>query len=704
MTAVLVSCASAPEERQRTFYVSLSGNDAWSGTVAEPNAGGSDGPLATLERARETLRAAPKDMPRRIVVRGGDYHVSKSFELGPEDSGEEQSPVVWQAAPGEKVRLCGGPTLTADAFSPATDPATLGRLDPGVRGHVMQANLTELGIPIPEGYPDKFHGAPPGAELFFNGKAMTQARWPDDGWATVARIIESGSNPREGDTGGKPGVFEYAGDRPNRWNVEEGVWLLGYWCFDWYEEAIRVKSIDREKRLITFVGPHLYSLKQGNPSPRRFCAINLLEELDHPGEYYLDRKKGILYFLPPAGLAGARVTLSTLDSPVILLKDASNVAIRGFAVEACKGNAIEIRGGAGNRIEACEISNTRQLAVYIDGGAGHRVDSCDIHDTGTGGIRLGGGDRRTLTPSGHLAINNHIWDFSRLQLTYACAIYLDGVGNRAAHNLLHDSPHMAAAIGGNDHVFEYNVIHRVCTETDDCGAIYKGRNPSCRGNVIRHNFWYDIGRPLGHGNAAIYFDDGDGGDLVFGNVFFRCGEPGRGSFGTVFSHGGHDIRAENNVFVECKRALGSAPWNDEVWKTAVNGGLDCFWNKRLLEEVDITKPPYTTSYPEIVGFMDPQPGQARISRAKLNLIVMCGEASGGNWRSEPGDNWETNDDPGFIDAAKGDFRLKPDSEVFKRLPGFQPIPFEKIGLYACDLRPAPPVEEWKLDPPKPIKP
>ena len=168
---------------------------------------------------------------------------------------------------------------------------------------------------------------------------------------------------------------------------------------------------------------------------------------------------------------------------------------------------------------------------------------------------------------------------------------------------------MAVGISGNDHVFEYNIVRDVCTASDDAAALYKGRNPSCRGNVIRYNFWRDIGSPMGHGTAAVYFDDGDGGDTVFGNVFFRCGHPGRGSFGTVFSHGGHDNTAENNIFIECQRALGSAPWDDKRWKEAVDGGQGCEWQTRLLKEVDITQPPYTTRYPNLVGFMNPQPGQ-----------------------------------------------------------------------------------------------
>ena len=291
-------------------------------------------------------------------------------------------------------------------------------------------------------------------------------------------------------------------------------------------------------------------------------------------------------------------------------EDASHITLRGFVVESGLDNGIEVTDGTGCEIVACEVRNLRRLGIRVTGGTRHRVVSCDIHHTGQGGLVLGGGDRKTLTPAGHEAVNNHIWRFSEHQLTSAYGLSFEGVGNRAAHNLIHDAPHQAVFVGGNDHVFEFNEVHHVCTETDDCGALYKGRNPSCRGNLIRFNYWHDIGSPMGHGNAAVYFDDGDGGDTVFGNVFVRCGEPGKGSFGTVFSHGGHDNRAENNIFVDCKRALGSAPWDDARWRDALKGGQDCFFIEKLRQEVDITKPPYTTHYPELVGLPGPTGGRS----------------------------------------------------------------------------------------------
>ncbi len=672
MTALLVGFQAA---RGIDFYVAPGGNDTHPGTEAKP--------FATLEQARDAVRklkqAEPLAEPATIFVKSGNYRSTKRLALDGRDSGTPTAPVTWQATGDQAVRLSGGPTLPPHAFQPVTEEVALQRLDVSARGRVLQIDLRAMGIQYQGSYPDAFRGAPAVPELFFNDQRLALARWPNEGWATIAKIIDSGAVPRAGDKSNRPGVFVYDGERPARWDVAAGVWLRGYWCFDWYEETIRVKAIDREQRQITLARPSLYGLRQGNPSPRRYFALNLLEELDRPGEFYIDYGSGRLYLWPPSKMAGARIVLSTLNAPLVVIRDATDICFRGFVVEAGLGDGIEVRGGRGIRIDSCEVRNLRKRGISIAGGSGHRIVGCNIHDTGTGGVSLIGGDRRTLTPAGHQALDNHIWRFSQHQLTYASGMTLGGVGNRAAHNRICDAPHMAVSIQGNDHVFELNVIHDVCTASDDAGALYKGRNPSCRGNVIRHNFWRDVGSPMGHGTAAVYFDDGDGGDVVFGNIFLRCGHPGRGSFGTVFSHGGHDNVAENNIFIDCQRALGSAPWNDRRWKQAVDGGAGCLWHERLLEEVDITKPPYTTRYPELVGFMNPQPGQVRVNRAKNNVLVRCDQTSSGNWKYAPEQIWVTDADPGFVDAAGGNYQLRPDSAVFQHLPGFLPIPFDEMG-------------------------
>lgn len=687
------------------FYVATNGNDTWSGRLAEPSQDKTNGPFRTVEKAREALRkqnTSSLGQGKKILVRGGFYTFQQSFLLTDQDSGTPGHPVVIQAYPGESVIFGGGPTIPAEAFTQITNTGVLSRLDPLAREHVLQVDLRALGINRLGRFPPKNDGGPAVSELFFNAQRMTLARWPNEGWTTIAKIIASGSDY----SGNEAGIFEYAGDRPARWNLEEGIWLHGFWAFDWNAEILQVKSIDLAKHQIGLVTKAVYSIKQGNPTPRRYYAFNLLEELDRAGEYYIDRNAGLLYFWPPAPLTNSTVMLSVLQAPVISIKNAANLVMRGFTLEATIGNGMEVHNSTNVSIQACEVRNSSGIGIVVEGGASNTVEACDVHDTGKGGISLAGGDRKTLTPGAHAAINNHIWRFACLKLTYSDGLRIGGVGNRAAHNLIHDAPHQAIGLSGNDHILEYNIVHHVCMETDDCGAFYKGRNPSCRGNIIRYNFWHHIGNPMGHGNAAIYFDDGDGGESVIGNVFFQCGDPGKGSFGSVFSHGGHDNLAENNIFIECKRALGSSPWPDDLWRSVVkrNGNEGWNWGNKLLEEVNITQPPYTTRYPELVGFMDPQPGQLRVNRARNNLLVMCGQVSSGKWQYETTDIWVTDTDPGFVNAAKGDFRLKLNSDVFTKLPGFKPVPFAKMGLYENELRPHFSPEEWTYGELKPLPP
>jgi len=668
MASVLTSAAS--------LHVAPDGDDAHPGSA--------DAPFASLERARDAVRALKEraEWPPggvTVWIHEGVYPRSSSFGLVDADSGTEEAPVVYRAATGEMAALVvGGVEIPASAFEAVTDAAAIDRIDAAARAHVVFAGLDALGVRECGAFPDAFREPPALPELFYNNTRMTLARWPNGDWAEVKRIVESGPAPWRRHASDQPGTIEYDGDRPARWLRAPAVWLHGYWCFDWCAETIRIKAIDPDARHISFVQAHCYGLGSGNPGPRRFYATNLLEELDQPGEYYLDSKSSRLYFWPPGPLDDATIVLSTLADPVITVNDACFVTLQGLTVAACAGNGIEIHAGRACQIAACHVFNTGHNGIVVDGGRDHTVVACDIHDTGTAGLRLSGGDRKTLTPSGHQALNNHLFRVSRRQRTHANHVHLAGVGIRLAHNLIHHAPHQAIGLAGNDHVIEFNEIHHTGMETDDCGACYMGRNPSERGSVLRYNFWHHIGSTRAHGSCAVYFDDGAGGQTVFGNVFHRAAG---GHFGAVFSHGGHDNTVNNNVFVECKLALGHAPWNDQRWRDYLDADL---WQNNLLKEVDITKPPYTDRYSGLEGFMEFD-GQPRHNHAARNVVVDCDAFVRGNWTLT--DNWITDDAPGFVDAAAMNFQLREDAPAFKRVPGFEPIPFDKIGLYTDDLRP-----------------
>ena len=279
------------------YYVAPEGDDASPGTV--------DAPFASLDRARDAvLRLKARDgLPVggvRIWLRGGTYGLDRSFVLGPADGGRSDAPVVYQAYPGEEAHLMGGSKVPSSSFAPVVDPEILVRLDAAAHGHVLQADLASLGIDdFGSDWPDRFKGYAGWMELFFDGAPMTLARWPNEGYAKVEGIVEPGSRPRYDEKPDRPGTFTYGGARPERWSTAPRVYLNGYWYFKWYDESLRVATIDAETRQITFAAPHRYGL--GIPGDRALCggasggyyyAFNLLEELDAPGEYYVDRDTG----------------------------------------------------------------------------------------------------------------------------------------------------------------------------------------------------------------------------------------------------------------------------------------------------------------------------------------------------------------------------------------------------------------------------
>src|SRR4051794_29505064 len=108
-----MSTAGSAAAADADVYVSPSGNDAWSGKLADPDAGKTDGPLATLDAARLAVRKlrqadAKRDRPITVVVRPGTYALTKPVVFTAEDSGTEKSPVVYAAEPKAEPVFSGG--------------------------------------------------------------------------------------------------------------------------------------------------------------------------------------------------------------------------------------------------------------------------------------------------------------------------------------------------------------------------------------------------------------------------------------------------------------------------------------------------------------------------------------------------------------------------------------------------------------------
>lgn len=710
MAEVSAQQETAADSPVHAVYVSPDGSDTWSGRIKEPAADGQDGPVRTLVRARDIARQLPRDKAVMIYLRGGTYFMDAPLVLSAEDAGTEAAPVVWQNYPGETIILTAG--LELSGWQDAGDG-------------VLEAAVSVL---PPANAP---------LQLFWNGRRLDPARWPDrdkgqlpGGWAIVAGRDEHAPKTS----------FHYAGDRPRRWASYEGIQVSIWPHYNWWHTIAPVAELDPETRTVRLASETPYGIEPG----RRFYFLNVPEELNTPGEWYLDRKRSVIRLIPPDPMDKARVVLP-IGGSLVSLENTRHVSLLGLILEAATGDAVVLSDCESVLVGRCVIRNTGGIGVKVSGGRQCVVTGCDIEDTGLAGISLEGGDRATLTPGGHQVVNNLIRRTGQIRRTYQSAVQGKGVAHRIAHNYIRDLPHIAIWLNGNDHVVEYNDIGRVCRESADAGAFYMGRNWTERGVVLRCNRIHDVAGFGLSGEAGpgawryetpyqawgVYLDDCTSGVLVQGNIIYRvplCG---------VMIGGGRDNVVDNNVIFGCIPALHiDARWDSYCWDLM----------QERFNEVKADQPPYSERYPELAtiltedprtparnrftsnvvwynrddyrGLSTTKPGSAEAVVYNLapfdpatcvferNLIRAPGEPkilrsdygksgeqiiSWSEWQQAGFDQGSQTDDPLFVDAVRDLFELKPDSPALKL--GFEPVPWERIGLYRDVLRaswPAPP--------------
>ncbi len=663
-----------------TLHVATTGDDAGSGTAEKP--------FRTLERARDEIRVRRKNGAINgavvVLIHGGRYGIERTFTLTAEDSGTPAGPVVYRAADTTATPVFTG-GIQLKGFVPVTDAEILKRLPEEARGKVMQLDLKSAGVarvpPVRLGGYASGHGfhSHPAAELFCNAQAMPIARWPNEGFARIADV--KGQTRVTGYLGGgfKEGNLIYEGDRPLRWKDDPDIVLYGYWFWNWADSYERVAALDTDLRQFTLAAPYpQYGFRKGQP----YYALNLLSEIDQPGEWYIDRRAMRLYFYPPTDPAKADIQLSVASFAFVDVAAASNVRLEGITWEHGSVDAVHIVDASQFVLAGCTIRHFAGNGVVMRGGTGNGILSCDIHSMGRGGVTVAGGDRKTLTPAGHFVENCHIHDLARIDHTYSPAIGLSGVGSRIAHNFLHDIRSSAINLGGNDHLVEYNEICRVVLESDDQGAVDMFGNPTYRGNTFRYNYfhhignWRDPGKAPECGQAGIRLDDAISGTLIQGNLFRRCAA-GKLGFGGVQIHGGKDNILDNNVFIDCAAAVSFSPWDAKHWKE---------FTAKFLTRQDFDAALYTSRYPAVANLDQ----DLNINHLWRNLVVRCGETLR---RNKNGARLAGNqvvaaaDD--FADAGRGVLRLSPSSAILQNT-AFHPVPIDAIGLYADRLRPDPP--------------
>jgi hypothetical protein len=646
-----VSCTFG--EKGSNLYVSTDGNDNNSGTK--------EAPFYSLEKTWDMVRLIRKENPGKAVtvyIKGGIYHMENPLILTSEDSGTENAPVVYKAVDGEEPVFTGSRELKNWKLS--DNPEKLEFNPAEVRDKIYVADVKAAGISDFGDHTET--GKRP--ELFCNGELQTLARWPNEGFVNAGLAKGKTELPKDyrGKQGRKEGVFEYLDNRQNRWASEKDVRLGGYWYWDWSDEFQQVEKVDTGSKTFYLSEPfHTYGYRDS----LRYFGLNLLCEIDRPGEWYLDRTDGLLYWYPPADVDPnqAKVTLSVFNDPFIVeMKNCSHFTLQGLAFQESRGSAVLIQDGENCLVSDCRIERFGEDGIHIEEGTGHGVSGCLLRTFGCGGISVRGGDRKNLVPANHFVENTVVENFSLFKRTYEPAVYVNGCGIRISNNRFRYSSSSAMRLNGNDITVEYNEISHVVNESDDQGGVDMYYDPSFRGVVIRYNRWSDIRGGTLHGAAGVRLDDMISGVTVFGNIFERCGAL---HFGGVQIHGGKDNLIENNLFYDCFAAVSFTPYGEKRWFENLDFPVI---KKKIYEDVDIRSDLYQSRYPELKNIRE----NIDVNTVKNNLLVDC---ENDYLRSSEKQVFENNTSVGTNGKTLEMFCSPEILEDY----GLQPIPIREIG-------------------------
>lgn len=676
LAIVLIAAFSAAYagETAVQLYVAPNGNDAWSGTLPEPNAAGTDGPFATPTAARDRLREMKgiQQLPGPVSVqlRGGVYRIAEPIVFEPVDTGQPTAPISYEAYPGEHPVLSGGVPVT---------------------GWTQEGALWKA--PVPEAGPRPA----PFCALWVNGEFRGPARSPNDGNFISDGTAPEITDPDSGQLVVSPhNAIRFKEGDVAEWQNLEDVLVVG--LHSWDITKLPVDRIDREQRLLIMKRPEGgWKFNQWSGAEQRYYVENILEGLDAPGEWYLDRKAKTLSYLPRPGedMNALEIVAPVARQLIVFQGDVTNGAFvshlhfKGIAFHhtdyslppegmnsqqaACSVTAaIQGRGARHCSIEDCEIAHISNYAVWFgEGCQDNRIAGNHIHDLGAGGVRLGEmSDAATSYQVCRLNTVDNNW------IHDGGAIYHPAVGvwlgrtsyNTVSHNEIHDFFYTGVSVGwswgyaassANHNIIEYNHIHHLGKRyLSDMGGIYLlGRAP---GTVCRYNHIHDV-FSYAYGGWGIYPDEGSSYLRIENNVVYNT------KTGGFHQHYGQENRIENNIFAYAHEG--------QIQRTRMEDHLSFTFRRN------------------IVYFNNGWLLSSNWSDNQYDLDFNCywDEATGavlfaGNslaqWREKGQDEHSIIADPLFENPQAFDFRLKPESPALAI--GFEPIDMSGIGLYGDD--------------------
>ncbi|TWU42303.1 right-handed parallel beta-helix repeat-containing protein [Novipirellula artificiosorum] len=662
------------------FFVAPNGNANHPGTANKP--------FATIVQARDAVRvlkaSRPLQAPVTVWIAGGTYTLEEPISFGPRDSGSEEFPVLFKAVDGQQPVIDGGRKVSGWQ-----------RHDP---------NLWVVTLPEFANRKRSFH------QLYINGEQRTRARIPNAGYLRVAACPEGTPKTTNYHTDCKSFEFK-PGDIRSDWTNLCDVETIVYHF--WTDSHLPIQEVDEQKNLVTFAH------KAGKvftddftEDGARYIVENVFEGLDSPGEWYLNRETGQLFYFPLPGedmtnvLAVVPVAPSLIEIHGDLAKHefVEHLQFEGLAFthtqfELPRGNSNDRQGSASVpaavalhaakhcRFQNCLFSGLGTWAIDVTAGcSANQFLGNEIANVAAGGIRIDGGTEKD--PPWHRSSHNQITDnhLHHYGVDYPSAVGMllaNTESNRVAHNDIHHGGYTGISVGwvwgyqrsiSQNNQIEYNHIHDIGGVLSDMGGIYTlGVSP---GTVIRNNHIHDV-TANHYGGWGIYHDEGSTHLLVENNVVHHT------KFAPFNIHYAKEVTVRNNIFAYGMLEQISRGKSEPHKSVFFENNL-VYWRDGELLTKNWKDAPYTFHFHpkqesgtrEVTSTFEFDWNLYFNPNMRVEEVRFAGD-TWKEWQARGKDKHSRYADPLFADPASGDFTLSAASPAFEL--GFQPIDLSGVG-------------------------
>jgi len=639
------------------LVVSPAGRDAWSGKLPEPNIDGTDGPLASIEEAKERLKkykdidcgegtdCVLKDVT--VWLRNGSYFPASTLKFGSDDLGN----VTYKAYPGETPVLSG--SMPVSGWQVET-----------VNG--VQAWTTQLA---------------PGTTFntLYNGPvSLPRPRFPKQGELSVASVNEAdelapdstyfkanlsfNANPAD--------LFAFH-------NIKDvDVRILHFWK----DELIPLESYNAAAGYVRLSKPSSMTISEGD----RYFFENVFEALDEPGEWYLDQVTGKLTYVPQTGEDIASTVLYAGKLERMLSVDVIyGIAFEGITFRDSEWNivpqALENSQAAYGVVPCILVQNAENIAFT----------ACRLENIGASGIKIGENcqdcsvigclffkiganavfiEGQNLQPDDARVTrnikvsDNHVYKYGRNFNNAIGVLLIHARACEISHNEIHDGFYTGISAGWvwgyGYNVTDYlnisdNLIYNIGQGwLADMGGIYTlGMQPH---SVVSGNVVHDVGcysGSSGYGGWGIYLDEGSTGITVENNLAYDCSSQG------FHQHYGRENLVRNNIF-----AFNA---DGQVRVSRVEQHISLYLKNNII--VSKNQPIYTgITKGQFVDdsnlYWDYCRGAIVLSGSSTKVVDRIYPITA---RCRGYYNHGVFEDPRFVDADARDFRLKAGSPAFE---------------------------------------